>query len=259
MAVARINSEFRRIDLAQERETRIIPVCRATKDEWRAYLDSENQALKSKCCEWIEGTIYIVEPLTQEHERFTGEVEGALRAQRGFVAYMVTWGSANIPGLPDLHDYEPDKGYGPANFLGAPFPPGVQDYLSWYTLIVEVGKSRGWGDNAGMLDWKASEWSLFPGVRYILCVAVTDRLATAEYKLYTVERNNNGEALPLPVLNPVPVVGPQTLVTFDSRELLGLPPGANIPRSPYSRACFPDPTFTLDLFEVLEIARRPWA
>ncbi|EGZ20307.1 hypothetical protein PHYSODRAFT_328434 [Phytophthora sojae] len=230
MAVARINSEFRRINLALERETR-----RATKNEWRAYLDSENQALKSKCCEWIEGTIYIVEPLTQEHERFTEEVNRALRAQRGFDAYMVSWGSAVTPDMPDLHDYEPDKGYGPAKFLGAPFPPGVQDYLSWYTLIVEVGKSRGWGDNAGMLDWKASEWSQFPGVRYILCVAVTDRLATAEYKLYT------------------------TLVTFDSRELLGLPPGANIRRSPYLRARFLDPTFTLDLFEVLEMARRPWA
>ncbi|EGZ29250.1 hypothetical protein PHYSODRAFT_477798, partial [Phytophthora sojae] len=229
-------------------------VCKATKDDWRDYLDSENQALKSKRCEWIEGTIYIVEPSSQERECFSREVEHALLAQRGFDAYMTAWGSAVIPGLPDLPDYEPDDGYGPANFMGAPFPPGVQDYLSWYTLIIEVGKWRSWGYGAGMLDWKAAEWAQFPGVRYILCVKVTDRLATADYKLYRVERGGNDEALPLPELDPVPVVGPQTMVTFDSRELLGLPPGENIPSNPYSCDRFPDPSFSLDLYEVLETA-----
>ncbi|EGZ24779.1 hypothetical protein PHYSODRAFT_344793 [Phytophthora sojae] len=208
----------------------------ATKDDWRAYLDSENQALKSKCCEWIEGTIYIVEPLSQEHESFTDVVKGTLFNQYAFFAYLQPFGSAAIPGHPGLHDYEADACYSPRQFTGGPLPSGVQDYLSWYTLVVEVGKSRGWGDDAGMLGWKALGWSQFPG-----------------YKLYPVERDDD-----LPVLNPVPVVGPQTLVTFDSRVLLGLPPGADIPRSPYSRARFPDPTFTLDLSDVLEKARRPW-
>ncbi|KAE8971348.1 hypothetical protein PR001_g24446 [Phytophthora rubi] len=256
MAVTRINREIAGVDLTRERESPIIPVCTATQDEWRSYLDSEHQELSSKWMEWIEGTIYIVEIPSQEHEYFNDSFKIYTGNKHGFLAYLMPCGSSAIPGHPRLRDYEADSSFGPMQEIGSPLPPGVQDYGSWYTLIVEVGKSRGWGDEPGLLDWKAGEWARFPGVRYILCVAITDRLETAEYKLYTVERDAQNEALPLPDLVPVPVVGPRTLVTFDSRELLGLPPGANIPASPYSTVRFPAPTFSLDLFLVLERARR---
>jgi hypothetical protein len=62
MAVARINHDKAICFKNELNEShRVIRVCEATKDEWRAYQGSDNQALKSKCCEWIEGSIYIVE------------------------------------------------------------------------------------------------------------------------------------------------------------------------------------------------------
>ncbi|KAG2764495.1 hypothetical protein JG687_00006675 [Phytophthora cactorum] len=41
------------------------------------------------------------------------------------------------------------------------------------------------------LTGKAQKWAEVPGVRFILCVAVTRNLATAEYKLYTVGNQND--------------------------------------------------------------------
>ncbi|KAE9133145.1 hypothetical protein PF010_g2925 [Phytophthora fragariae] len=253
MAVTRINREVAGVDLTRVRESPIIPVCAATRDEWREYANSDDQAFRSKCMEWIEGTIYIVEVPSQEHEAFNENFKIYAANKRAFLAYMKPCCSSTILTLPD---YEADSSFGPRREIGAPLPTGVQNYRSWRTLVVEVGLTRGWGDEAGSLDWKAQEWARLPGVRYILCVSITDGVATAEYKLYTVERDAQNEALPLPDLIPVPVVGPRTLVTFDSRELLSLPPGANIPRSPYSCARFPNPTFSLDLFVVFEWARR---
>jgi hypothetical protein len=125
---SRPHQPTRKIDLLQERDKRdspIIRVCKATKDEWRAYLGSDNQALKSKCCAWIEGSIYIVEfPLRQERERFSRGIETALVRQPAFAAYMLTHGSAVIPDHPELPDYEPNNSYGPRSKLRASFPPG---------------------------------------------------------------------------------------------------------------------------------------
>ncbi|KAE9301232.1 hypothetical protein PR003_g22574 [Phytophthora rubi] len=68
MAVTRINREITGVDLTGERGSPIIPV----------YLDSEDQALRSKWVEWIEGTIYIVEVPSQEHEYFNDSFKTTL-------------------------------------------------------------------------------------------------------------------------------------------------------------------------------------
>lgn len=123
--------------------------------------------------------------------------------------------------LPELPDYEPDGHFGPRVATGAICPLGIKSYASWFTLIVEVGKSRGWGDEKGLLDWKARQWATIPGVRFVLCIAVTESLTVVEYKLHRVERvPTTNRARSLPNLDPVPVVGPHTMVSFDSRELL---------------------------------------
>ncbi|EGZ29208.1 hypothetical protein PHYSODRAFT_322746 [Phytophthora sojae] len=225
MAAARIKRELAAVDSTRDQESRIIPVCSATKDEWKAYLESDDQELRW-FCEWINGMVYIVQLSGEEDESFA-----------------------------DLPDYQPDVGYGPLNnALGTVLPRGIQSYKSWYTLVVEVGKSRGWGDEKGLLDWKARQWTRFPGVRYILCVAVTDRLQSVEYKLYTVERDSeSNRARSLPIVDPLPVVGPHTVVTFDSRELLGLPSGANVP--PIDGVQFPVPTYGVDLFGILSLLK----
>ncbi|KAG6952262.1 hypothetical protein JG687_00013115 [Phytophthora cactorum] len=103
-------------------------------------------------------------------------------------------------------------------------------FLEWPEGTIYIVELGGWGTGVGFLDWKAQQWTRIPGLRFILCVVVMDRLASAEYKLYTVERNaQTNEADPLPDLAPVRVEAPHAMVKFDSRELMGLPPGAVIP------------------------------
>ncbi|KAE9314298.1 hypothetical protein PF008_g19515 [Phytophthora fragariae] len=253
MAVARINRGLDAIDFDCERSA-IIPVCSATMDEWREYLNSDDQGFKSKFMEWVEGTVYIVEIPSQEHQRFAHSFEYVLARPPAFVRYMALNGSPVVSNYPELPGFQTDNSYGPRTVVGTPLPRGVQDYWTWFSLVVEVGHLRGWGNDLGSLDWKARGWARIPGVRFILCVAVTDDLASAEYKLYTVQRDAQDRVRPLPHLNPVPVVGPHTVVSFDSRELLGLPPGANIP--PIENTQFPDPTVDVDLFNVLTRARQ---
>ncbi|KAE8980890.1 hypothetical protein PF002_g24578 [Phytophthora fragariae] len=213
MAVARINRGIAAIDLNCERSA-IIPVCLATKDEWREYLNSDEQEFRSVFMEWIEGTVYIVEFGTQEQQRFARSFEFVLARPPAFWGYMALRGSAVVPNYPELPGFQTDNSYGPRTVVGTPLPR----------------------------------------VRFILCVAVTDDLASAEYKLYTVQRDAQDRVRPLPHLDPVPVVGPHTVVTFDSWELLGLPPGANIP--PIENTQFPVPTVDVDLFEALQLARE---
>ncbi|EGZ10813.1 hypothetical protein PHYSODRAFT_337585 [Phytophthora sojae] len=115
---------------------------------------------------------------------------------------------------------------------GGALPAGME-WVGWHTLKVEVGFTRHWGNEPGQLDWKANEWATFPGVAYILCVALDKGLATASYKLYRTR------VLWLP---------PNSNLEFDSRLLLGLQPGDALP------AQFPDP-LVVDLHEVLADAR----
>ncbi|DAZ92605.1 TPA: hypothetical protein N0F65_004843, partial [Lagenidium giganteum] len=94
--------------------------------------------------------------------------------------------------------------------ISGQLPAGVTDWSEFISLKIEIGVSCMWGYRPGFLDWKANQWATFPSVTYVLCI---------EYKLYTVM--TVGAAVP--VMNPIPVVGPQKLVRFDTRRFLGLP------------------------------------
>jgi hypothetical protein len=255
MAVGRINREMEIARVNLVRDSPIIRVCKATREEWRTYVESDNQALKSTCCEWIDGSIYIVEIPSLEHDLFSSYFDMHLSSQRAIAYYLRFNRSSFIPGHPDLPDYEPDNSYGPNYRLRARLPRGIDSYASWFTLVLEVGYARRWRDQPGQLDWKAREWAGFPAVRFILCVAVEERLEDASYKLYTVQRNRQGQARPLPDVIP-DRVEPHTVVSLDSRELLGLDPWTeHIPPHPVSGERFPDPTVDVDLFAILEEAR----
>ncbi|KAL4168551.1 hypothetical protein KRP22_011949 [Phytophthora ramorum] len=111
-------------------------------------MESDCQELKSTHMEWNDGEIVIIE----------------LSSSDSYVKH--------------LRRYEPDESFGPSSAAGGALPAGLND-----TPKVEIGFSRRWSDNPGLLDWKANEWATFPGVRYILCVAVKKNLASATYKL----------------------------------------------------------------------------
>eukprot|EP00644_Phytophthora_capsici_P003988 jgi/Phyca11/564710/estExt2_Genewise1.C_PHYCAscaffold_150512 len=187
--------------------------------------------------EWIEGEIFIVELSSEEHECFAAEFGVAITCQpgvhrflRGHRASYLSNRRANQP------RYEADESYGPRRRAGSQLPQGLAIYSDWRTLVLEVGFARQWGTERGFLDWKAQKWARVPGVRYVVCVLVTENMVSAEYKMYTVEAGMRR----LPAQNPQPIVAPRTEIRFDARALLGLEPGDPIPRDP-SGFLFPDP------------------
>ncbi|RLN57439.1 hypothetical protein BBJ28_00005142 [Nothophytophthora sp. Chile5] len=219
--------------------------CDASETDWNAFVEDEAQEIKSTHMEWIGGKIYIVELSSPEHESYRCAflLEFCLR-DRVVDRYLISWGQSYVD-VQTRPRYEPDQSFGPTReVIGAVLPPGLPHFWAWHTLKVEVGHRRRWRHSDGQLDWKADEWATFPGVRYVLCVAVEDELAGASYKLHRVEH----EARRLPHQDPVPIVAPQTVVTFDSRLLLGLQPGDALPGG------FPDP-LVVDLYAVLQRAR----
>ncbi|KAG1712999.1 hypothetical protein DVH05_000729 [Phytophthora capsici] len=214
--------------------------------------------------EWINGGIYIVELPAHEHEECLRYLDKAISPDADVETlgtYLVGHGTSYVEDRPDDQPaYEPDQCYGPIPEAGSHLPIGVENYLDWRTLVVEVGYSRRWGDAHGHLDWKAQRWAEVPGVYYVLCVAVTAGLATAEYKLYRVYRPRTGRLryrrrLENPNEPPVPIFDP-TVVHFDARTLLGLEPDDPLPRDPPQIGDeFPDP-LVVDLYQVLVRAQR---
>ena len=75
---------------------------------------------------------------------------------------------------------------------------------------------------------------------FVLCVAVTDNLASAEFKLYRVDAQGGA----LPAQDPTPILAPTTVVQLDARRLLGIPTARDLPPK------FPDPV-EIDLYAVL--------
>ena len=226
-----------------------IKVCAATGDEWDAFVESDVEKVKSTHMEWINGAIYIVEVPTSEHGNFTAaltdEVSFNARAG-GYNNAICSHGDTFVRARRRIL---PDASFGPKpdmHRFGAVLPgPFNGDWGEYHTIKVEVGYSRQWGnEEKGQLDWKANQWATFAGVEYVLCVAVSDGLATAEYKLYSV----GVRGARLPAQNPTPVVAPTTIVQFDAHRVLGLPAGGGLPPN------FPDP-YTIDLYAVLVEAK----
>ncbi|RLN32220.1 hypothetical protein BBJ28_00005179 [Nothophytophthora sp. Chile5] len=247
MAVARINAQLASLDWKQVLETprgHAVYVCDAFETDWNAFVEREDQKLKSTHMEWIDGKIYIVELPSPEHEHYIGAFHEVILLSNPVVhTYLTFHGQMCVS---TRRGYLPDESVGPSGqVLGVTLPHGLHRLRDWHTLKLEVGFSRRWGHSDGQLDWKADVWTRFPGVRYVLCVAVEDELVSASYKLHRVEH----EARRLPHQDPVPIVAPQTVVTFDSRLLLGLQAGDALSGG------FPDP-LAVDLYAVLEMA--PW-
>eukprot|EP00644_Phytophthora_capsici_P003997 jgi/Phyca11/564729/estExt2_Genewise1.C_PHYCAscaffold_150533 len=237
MAVNRINKEIAKSLLVGFPHVPQGCVCKATLEEWNAYQETEDQEVRSSLMEWIEGEIFIVELSSPEHESFAVEFRAAITCQPGVRRYLMSHGAAYVSNhRANQPRYEPDESYGPRRRTGSQLPQGLASYSDWRTLVLEVGFARGWGEQRGFLDWKAQKWARVPGVRYVVCVLVTENMASAEYKMYTVQAGMRR----LPAQNPQPIVAPRTEIRFDARALLGLEPGDPIPRDP-SGVLFPDP------------------
>lgn len=239
MAISRINAsndavEWHTKSLAHGQT---IFVCKASEEEWNAFVDDcDGQAFKSTFMEWANGAILIVELPSLAHGAFSRAVFSLFDSNPAVSPYSSGNGSTR-------RRLEPDEGFDPDPTVlsDSQLPHGIMEWGEFYTLKVEVGATRRWGLRSGHLGWKANQYTVFPGVEYILCVIVDEHLQHCTYKLYCVDYRAHA----LPHQDPADILAPTTLITFDARRLLGIPPH-ELPR-PYSTRsvrCFADSTAT---------------
>ncbi|KDO18037.1 hypothetical protein SPRG_21768 [Saprolegnia parasitica CBS 223.65] len=154
-------------------------VCSATEADWDSYVESEDQAMKSRAFEFRDDSIYLIEMSGGLHATIAMGIDDAMldatgpeatgtdhRVFRAFRdAYVDTTLESAASKLPKL---SPDCCYGPARDIGAIKPPRVH-WNEFHTFKVEVGVSQGWRS----MDTKVLQYCVFPGLRYVLCVFVS--------------------------------------------------------------------------------------
>ncbi|KAG3237333.1 hypothetical protein PI124_g17678 [Phytophthora idaei] len=251
MSIAEINATLAALNWRQISRTprgQIILLCDATEAQWKAFVKFDSREFKSSRdirssqMEWIDSRIYIVELPSPAQDVYSFMFGKYLLSHPVVGTYLDTHGRAFVP---NQRMYEPDESFGPTEETEVALPSGLKQWWHWSTLKVEIGIMRRWGRSTGQLDWKAQRWASFPGVRYVLCVALQRNMTSAQYKLYKIEQ----QGLRLPEQKPIPVGFPQTYLKFDSRWLLGLQLADKLPYG------FPDP-LAVNLYAVLDNARR---
>ncbi|GLE02379.1 hypothetical protein PINS_up011217 [Pythium insidiosum] len=215
-------------------------VCQATLLEWQKYVESEAQEMKSRFMTFHDGGIYIVE-LAGIHESIERHIECDIILQGG--RWLANRGARYVATAPILH--EPDGSFGPEPEVpGAALPAGVVDWDEYHTLKIEVAVTQRWRD----VERKAEIWRTYAGVQYVLCVRVSPTLRVADYALGIIATNGQWEV----PFSRQPIVGPQTLVRFDCRRLLGLEPGAALPQG-FANG---NDHVEIDLFRIVERRRH---
>ncbi|CAK4566656.1 unnamed protein product [Aphanomyces euteiches] len=212
----------------------------ASLSDWEAFVTSEDQQLKSKNMEWIDGKIFIVELPSREHARYVARlviaINNATNTECDFVMTSGDEYQANIRRL------EPDVCLIPLQVLEQPpynvqLPPGLDDWGNFHTVKWEVAWSQRWAD----LDWKANQWAVVDTVVYIICIKL-DR-HNSSFKVHHVVQHN----VELPEVIPLPIAPPNTVIHLDSRLVLQLPATSPLPPN------FP-PQLDIDLYAPLTLA-----
>ncbi|KAH9089477.1 hypothetical protein LEN26_019125 [Aphanomyces euteiches] len=223
MAIHLINQKIESLDwklVEKELEKGMVYLGDASLSDWEAFVTSEDQQLKSKNMEWIDGKIFIVELPSREHARY------------GNYEYQT-----------NIRRLEPDLCLIPRRVLEQPpynvqLPPGLNDWNNFHTVKWEVAWSKSWGN----LDWKANQWAIMvPTLVYIICIKL-DR-HNPSYKVHHVVQHG----VPLPQMIPLPIASPNTIIQLDSRLVLQLPATSPLPPN------FP-PQLDIDLYAPLTVA-----
>ncbi|CAK4112382.1 unnamed protein product [Aphanomyces euteiches] len=244
MAIHSINQKIKSLNwklVEKELEKGMVYLGDASLSDWEAFVTSEDQQLKSKNMEWIDGKIFIVELPSQEHETYVMELGAAIRdathTRSDFVKVSLAAYQTNIRRL------EPDLCLIPRQVLeqypyNVQLPPGLNDWNNFHTVKWEVAWSKSWGN----LDWKANQWTIMvPTLVYIICIKL-DR-HNPSYKVHHVVQHG----VPLPQMIPLPIDPPNTIIQLDSRLVLQLPATSPLPPN------FP-PQLDIDLYAPLTVA-----
>ncbi|EGZ20311.1 hypothetical protein PHYSODRAFT_494738 [Phytophthora sojae] len=202
-------------------------LCAATRDDWKCYVQSEEQALKSRRMAWWDDKVFIVELPGALHENLVGGVQRAITVATGTGStHLDHHGAAFIDrcsllsdGINDLLAYlEPDASFGPFQCLpGAVIPRGFT-WDIFHTLKVEIGVHQGWGPPIDQQEQKAHAWRQCPGVQYVLCIRVGPRLDVREYRLDSIVDGQFED----PDMQHAPI-DDNTAVQLDAWRLLGIP------------------------------------
>ncbi|CAK4663511.1 unnamed protein product [Aphanomyces euteiches] len=243
MAIHSINQKIKSLDwklVEKELEKGMVYLGDASLSDWEAFVTGEDQQLKSKNMEWIDGKIFIVELPSQEHATYVWElgrgIGNATQSQSTFVKISGDAYQTNIRRL------EPDLCLIPRQVLGrhpynVQLPPGLNDWNNFHTVKWEVAWFKPWAN----LDWKANQWAMVDTVVYIICIKL-DR-HNSSYKVHHVVQHG----VPLPQMIPRPIRPPNTVIQLDSRLVLHLPAASPLPPN------FP-PQLDIDLYAPLEVA-----
>ncbi|KDO17320.1 hypothetical protein SPRG_17241 [Saprolegnia parasitica CBS 223.65] len=230
-------------------------VCSATEADWDSYVESEDQAMKSRYFEFRNNSIYLIEMSGGLHGDIADGIDDAIkeatRPEATGTDHRVLEGhrdayvdTTHEPAASKLPKLVPDCSFGPAMETNAIFPEWPND-LRWnefHTLKVEVGVSQGWRS----MDAKVLRYCAFPGIRYVLCVFVSPDMEVRQYKLVSIT-NNELEGPDPALVEPIPITV-DTRVRMDGRRLLALPDDTALPgRFPAEVA-----------FDLNPILRRAW-
>ncbi|KAJ0391841.1 hypothetical protein P43SY_005097 [Pythium insidiosum] len=217
-----------------------VVVCQAALADWELFVERECEMMRTRSFEWRDGWLLAVEGCSRHQRQIAGEICWRLSRPTTRDAVLLRERGASFeddaPGR-----LEPDTSLGPSHTMrewGVTVPRELKCWASFCTLKVEVAATRRWSD----LDRKAEQWRHYAGVQYVLCVVVTRGFEVMQFRLDAVDKHRRFE---LPRAEIRAIEGPQTLVRFDSRRLLGLscvqplPPG-------YAEA------MEIDLFEIMQ-------
>ncbi|CAK4518205.1 unnamed protein product, partial [Aphanomyces euteiches] len=181
----------------------------ASLSDWEAFVTSEDQQLKSKNMEWIDGKIFIVELPSRQHETYVQRLSFGL-----FIATHTQDDFLEISGAAyqtNARRLEPDLCLLSRRVLGQPpynvqLPPGV-DWEDFHTVKWEVAWSKTWAD----LDWKANQWATVGTVVYIICIKLErPNLVNCSYKVHHVVHHG----VNLPAMVPIPIAPPTLSYTW---------------------------------------------
>ncbi|KAL3662836.1 hypothetical protein V7S43_012237 [Phytophthora oleae] len=214
---------------------------------------------------WWDDRVFIVELLEPLHEKLVGGVRDAITEATGNGStHLDQCGAAytgNRATLPDdinalIAFLEPDASFGPFQGLPGAVLPREFFWSRFHTLKVEIGVSQGWGARIPQqgqqgqqgqarrrlrtLNEKADAWRQCPGVEYVLCVRISQRLRFRECRLFSIVDGQFKD----PDMQHAPIDN-NTVVQFDPWRLLWIPLGANLP------AGFNNP-IQFNLFDVVD-------
>lgn len=260
MVVTRVKESVKALDWKDVglrlRAGALVFVCRATPAEWVVFARSEsesdeNQHENALCFEFVNGAIYIVELASPEREvcsRFLHEAIQMATDSGNEMRFLSARGSSFRGPLPRIRS---DLSFGPSIFMRnhrTRLPRGICSWSDFHTLRIDIAVLQSWPQ----LDAKAAKWAVTHGVEYVLSIKVDEGLRSGSFKLHSIT-NVQGPECTLPKTAPIEITPnseeARSLV-LDSHRLLGVPEGERLPQG------FPDPEFSIDLFQMLVLARE---